>query len=106
MRSPRASVVADNVEGVMPQFAHQRDLIGGHLAERVLRDAFGFRAIAIAAQIGRHHGEFTRQRGDDPMPHGSRLRKPVQQQQRRTAAALRAGDRLPVHLHLRVGQAR
>src|SRR5882757_1665999 len=44
-------------------------------------------ALPVAAKIGTHHGEFARQQRRNTAPHQVRLRKTVQQEERRTLSA-------------------
>ncbi len=59
----------------------------------MVRAIAGLAAVAIAAQIGRDHGEVFRKQRCDDVPLGQRLRPAVQQQHRRTTAAFDAVDR-------------
>ena len=49
--------------------------------------------VAVAAQVGRHHGVLARELRGDLVPHRVGLREPVQQQDRWSGAAVHGVDR-------------
>ena len=60
---PPAPVVAGDIEALEPQTGHQGDDIAGHGAFRIGLVILGrhrLGAFAVAAQVGRDHGEVTR----------------------------------------------
>ena len=93
-----AAVVAGDGEAVVPERAHQRHLVLRHAALGVgdmALPAVRLAAVAVAAQVGRDHGEALRQRRRDLAPGHVRLGMAVQQEQRRSAAADGGADRDP-----------
>ena len=104
---PAAAVVPGDEEALVPEAAHHRELIARHDARSVVRAAFaavGFARIAVPAQVGQHDREPFRQPAGDLVPADVRLRMPVQQQQRRTAAAAQGMDRRAVDRDRRRGE--
>ena len=105
-RAPRSWPAA--MKRVEAERRHHLDLVLRHGAERIAgmvvaaRRLFG---IAIAAQIGRHHGEFPRQRRRELVPGQMRERIAVHQQQRRPAAAGDGDDARAAGLDLGAGEA-
>jgi hypothetical protein len=95
-RRPRAAVVPGDVELPEAEVLHRLDLVLRHAAERVVA-VVGFaarlRTVAIAAEIGAHHGEVSRQLGRDEIPRHVRERVAVQQQHRRALAPVAQVDR-------------
>ena len=91
-----AAVVPGDEERLEPELAHHRDLVARHRPLRVRRvvgRGRRLRAVAVAAQIGRHHREVARQARRHLVPHHVGLRMAVQQQERRPAAAMAHADR-------------
>ncbi len=96
------AVVADQVERVEAQLGHDLDLVlrGGALAIDAQVPCGGgrFAAVAIAAQIGRHHGVVPGQPGGHLVPLDVGLGIPVEQQQGRSTAAVHQVDGRAVRL--------
>jgi hypothetical protein len=92
VRDAAAAIVAANEEPVVAEAAHEVAYIERHRAlavRRVIGGTFGFVRVAVAAQIRHHEGIATLQSLGYGMPNRVRLRKPVQQQQRRSTGARR-----------------
>ena len=86
-----AAVVAGHAELLEAEMLHHFDLVLRHAAERIIAVIFAparFSAVAVAAQIGRDHGEILREPRRDEMPVRVRERVAVNQQYRRPAAAV------------------
>ena len=86
-RGARAAVVAGNHEFLEAQMFHHIDLVLPHAAKRIVAVVvFPARlaAVAVTAQIGRHHRVVLRQLRRHQMPVHMRQRIAVQQQHRRT----------------------
>ena len=102
----RPAVMAHHGEPVVPEALHQGNEVLCHGAlgiGLVLGVIFGAGGIAITPQVRHHAGEALHQRGRNLVPHGMRLRKAMDQQQRRAGAAdarenLDAGAGVPVFL--------
>ena len=96
VRDAPAAVMADQPEALVAQRAHQRDHVGRHRALAVVGvvgEPGRFRRIAVAAQVGHHEEETVGQPPRDAVPQHVRLRKAVQQQQRRAVpVATGAGE--------------
>ena len=61
-----AAVVADHVEAIEAEGAHERELVVGHGPERivgVVGQAVGLGGVAVASQVGADHGVVPGQRG-------------------------------------------
>ena len=104
----RAAVVAGGKEAVEAERRHHLDIVLRHRAERivrVIRLARRLLAVAIAAQVGRHHGEFLRKARRELVPGEMRERIAVQQQQRRPAAAMHGHDARAGGLDFGAGEA-
>ena len=87
--------MARDVELLEAQVLHHLDLVLGHAPERVVAVvglAARLAAVAVAPQIGTHHGEVLRQPGRDQMPRHVRERVAVQQQHGRAVAAVAQVD--------------
>ena len=85
-----AAVVSRHRKAVKAERSHRLDLVEGQGALRICRivGAGGrFRAVAIAAQVGRDHRELGGQARGELTSHYVGLRVAVQQKQRRPAAA-------------------
>ena len=103
MRDARAAVVAEHAEALEPEVAHDLDLIERHRAFRVLVvivAAFDLAAVAVAAQIGDDDGVVARELARDRGPRHAALRRAVQEQHGRPAAADHAVDDGARRLHL------
>ncbi len=88
--------MARDVEPREAELAHHRDLIareGAHRVGRVVGRGRWHAAVAVPAQIGGDDGEVAGEGRDDFVPHEMGLRDPVQQQERRAAAAVPDVDR-------------
>ena len=88
---PRAPVVADHGEALEAEGGHDLDLVLGHGAlgiGRVVVAARRLGAVAVAAQVGQHHGEALGQARRNLVPHDVGLGVAVEQQQRRPGARL------------------
>ena len=108
VRHARAAVVAGHHEGLEAELLHHLDLVLRHGAERivlVLVAAGRLREVAIAAQIGRDHGELLREPRRELVPGQMRERIAVQQQQRRPLAAVQGDDARPAGVDLGAGEA-
>ena len=95
VRHASAAVVPADMPFGMTEGRHHLDLIVRHRPERisgVIRPPIGLRAVAITAQIRRDHGELLGEARRDLVPHHVRQRVAVQQQQRRTGAAVAQVD--------------
>ena len=95
MPGPAAPVVADEMEAVEYEAVHEGDLVAGHDPERVVGGVgrpFRLRRVAVAPQVGAHHGEPVGQDRRHLAPQGQALRVAVQQQHRRPAAGHHAVD--------------
>ena len=87
VRDAPAAIVAAHEEALVAERAHQRQHVVGHRALAVVgvvRLAARLRGVTIAAQVGHHEVVALAQAQCDAMPDRMRLRKAVQQQQRRT----------------------
>ena len=92
MHDARAAVVSGRKELVEPERRHHLDIVLRHRAERIvgmIRLARWLLRVAVAAEIGRDHGEFLREAGRELVPGEMGERIAVQQQQRRALAAVR-----------------
>ena len=86
VRHPRAAIVTAHVVFAESERRHDFGLVLSHRPERiaaVVRAAVRLRAVAVAAQIGRHDGEILRQSRRDLVPHHVGERIAVQEQKRR-----------------------
>jgi hypothetical protein len=95
MGDTSATIVTEDSELFEPELAHHFDLIERHgtLGIILVIDPVGrLAAVAVAAQIGHDHGVVPRQVRGDEAPRDHRLRRTVQQQDRRTLARHRAVD--------------
>ena len=82
MRDATAAIMTHHREAVEAERSHDLDLVSGHDALGVvgmIGQAMRFAAVAIAAQIGGHHGEAFSEPVRDLVPDDMRLRKPVQE---------------------------
>ena len=93
-----ATVVAGDEEAFEAELLHDGNLVTGHRALGIRLVVGGGRrlgAVAVAAQVGDHHAEVLRQARRHQVPHHLGLRKAMQQQERRTVAAMsNVDDRL------------
>ena len=90
MRDAAAPIVADDMEAEIAERRHHFGHVEGHGALRIVgvpRHAARLRRIAVAAQVGAHHGVVARELRRDLVPHGVRLRITMQHQDRRAVAA-------------------
>ncbi len=81
MAGAAAAIMADDVKAFEAERAHEADLVGGHRPEGVIAavgSADRLRGIAVAAQVGTHHGEVDRKLRRDLRPHRQILRIAVQ----------------------------
>ena len=93
--------MAGHGELVEPEGRHHLHLVLCHGALGVpgmVGATLGSSAVAVATQVGTHHGEVVGEQRCDPVPHGHGLGESMQQQQWRTGARhchrdIRAGDR-------------
>ncbi len=86
----RAAIMADHGEASVPQRLHQRQHLLAHDALGIVAGIGGRRrrvAVAVALEVWANHGEVARQLGRDLVPGHVGLRKAVQQQEGRAAAA-------------------
>ncbi len=84
-----AAIVPGDAEARKSEPLHHDDHVLRHGPLRIGRVIGRGRraaALSIAAQIGAHDGELARQQRRDVAPHQVRLRKTVQQQQRRAGS--------------------
>ena len=91
MRGARAAVVAGDEKLFESEMRHDVDLVLRHAAERVIAVVvFAARlgTVAVAAQIGRDDGKLLRQPVRVAVPAHVRQRVAVQEEQRRSAAAM------------------
>jgi hypothetical protein len=103
MRDARAAVVTEHREALEAEVPHDLDLIERHGALRVqivLPVAFDLAAVAVAAKVRDDDGVIACQVARDGGPRHAALRRPVQQQDRRTAAADHAVNDGARGLHL------
>ena len=90
-----AAIVAGAIELVEAERLHHLELILAHGAERIVlvlvaaRHLFG---IAVAAQVGRNHGEFFRQARREFLPREMAERIAMDKKQRRPFAAFERDD--------------
>ena len=95
MQHAGTAIVAGAVELVVAERCHHFELVLPHGAERIVLVIVATRhffRIAIAAQIGRNHGEFLRQLRREFLPRQMAERIAVKKQQRRAFAALERDD--------------
>ena len=103
VRDARAAVVAEHAEALEAEVAHDLDLIERHRAFRVLVvivAACDLAAVAVAAQIGDDDGVVARELARHGGPRHAALRRAVQEQNGRPAAADHAVDDGARRLHL------
>ena len=96
VRDAPAAIVADDRKPVEAEMLHHFDLVERHRALRVVGMILAVRrlaAVAVAAQVRRDDRVLLREFRRDEPPRDVRLRRAVQQQQRRTLAADDAVDR-------------
>src|SRR5882672_11097112 len=96
MRDPPSAVVTDDAERLMTQGAHRLDLVLGHGALGIIDvvgKPVGLLAVAVAAQVRGDHPESLRELGRDAVPDRVGLRIAVQEEQRRSHAAVNEIDR-------------
>ena len=90
MGDPPAPVVPGDRKAPETERRHRLDLVagGGALAMAFVVLAVGrVAAVAVSAQVARHHGEPLGEPGRHLAPHDAGLRVAVKQQQRRAGAA-------------------
>ena len=95
MGGAAAAIVAEDMEAIEAEAAHDAELIGGHCAEGVVRavgKASRLGRIAVAAQIRTNDGEMFGEPRRHPSPHRAALGKAMQQEHRRALAADLEGD--------------
>ena len=95
MQHPDAAIVTGRVKPRVTKRGHYLDLILRHGAERIVRMVGAARqllGIAIAAQIRRHHREFFGKPRRKFVPGQMAERIAVQQQERRSLAAVHRHD--------------
>ena len=66
-----SSVVRSNIETIVPESTHHRELILGHRPKRVVLVPFtslGLARVAVTSQIGQDDGELFRQAARNLMP--------------------------------------
>jgi hypothetical protein len=96
VRDAAAAVVPGEPEAGKAERAHELDHVLGRgplAIGCVLRARGRLAAVAIAAQIGAHHGATLGEHGRDAVPHGMGLGIAVQKQERRSRAADPRPDR-------------
>ena len=104
----RAAVVAGGIEAREAERRHHLDLVLRHGAERIAGVVLAARrllGIAVAAQVGGHHGELLGQPRRDLVPGQVRERIAVHQQHRRPLAAVHRDDAGAGGLDLGAGEA-
>jgi hypothetical protein len=87
---PAAAIMAGETKADKAERFHRFDHDGGHGALAIgsmIGVRFRHRGPAVAGQVGDHEGEMRRKLRRHTMPHHIALRVPVQQKQRRPAAA-------------------
>ena len=95
VRDAPAAIVPGEVEPREPETVHDGQAIAPHRALGVRFVVFGgrwLRAFPVSAQVHRHDREFARKPRGDQVPHHVRLGMPVQEQERRAAAAVPDAD--------------
>src|SRR3954453_7557888 len=103
----RSAVMPGGGKAVETERRHYLDLILRHGTERIAgmvvaaRRLFG---IAVAAQVGRHHGKFFCQPRGDLVPRDMRKRIAVHQQEWRALAAMKREDAGATCLDLGAGE--
>ena len=107
MADAGAAIVPHHVKAVEPQRRHDLDLIlcRGALAVVVEIVGGGLAAVAVAAQVGRHHRVVLCEYRRHLVPHQVILRIAVEQQKRRALTPLHEIDRDGRGLDLRPGEA-
>ena len=107
MTDPAAAIVTGDRERLEAERRHHLDLVAGGGSFRVRR-VVGvrgrFAAVAIAPEIGGDHGEPLGEPGCDLVPDDVGLGIAVQQQQRRTGAAVNGVDRRPAGVDVDRGE--
>src|SRR6185295_3051983 len=86
-----AAVVTGDQELFETEMLHCLDLVLAHAAERIVAAVLQptrLSAVAVAAQVRRHHGEIFRKSRRDEMPMHVREGVAVEKQHRWTAAAI------------------
>src|SRR3954454_2267456 len=103
----RTAIVAGGGEALEPERRHDLDLVLRHGAERIAAVVVAARrllGIAVAAQVGAHHGELLRQPRRDAVPVDVGERIAVHQQHRRSFAAVHGDDARARRLDLGAGE--
>ena len=105
----RAAIVAGDEVAIVAEFLHDLDHVLSHGAERIVDVAvtgFRQRAVPVAAQIGQHDVIVLRQPRSDLVPADMVLRISVQQQQRRSRAAMTQADHGAAGTHVEMVESR
>jgi hypothetical protein len=90
-----SSTMRRTAEAVEAECTHQFDIVDSHFAFAVMAGSVADGrpgAVAITAQVGRHHGEMFGQSLGDLVPDHVGLRVAMQQQQARAVTADAVGD--------------
>ena len=96
VRDSAAAILANHREPLEPEMTHDLHLVERQRAlgiVRVIGQPLRLTAVAVAAQIRRDDGVVLRETGGHVAPREMRLRRAVQQQQRRAAPRLHGLDR-------------
>ena len=108
MPDAAAAIVADDREAIEAVVLHDLDHVERHRALRVVGVVLAvgrLAAVAVAAQVRHDDGVILRELRRDDVPRHVRLRRAVDEQQRRTVAAAHDVDRRARGLHLLVLEA-
>ena len=92
MQHARTTIVSRGIKPLVPKRGHDLDLILRHGAEGIVRMIGAARrlfGIAVAAQIGRHHGKLFGKPRRKFVPRQMAERIAVHEQKRRALAAVR-----------------
>ena len=104
-----AAIVAGDEIAIVAQLLHDLDHVLSHGAERivdVVGTGFRQRAVAVASQIGQHDVIVLRQSRSHLVPADMVLRISVQQQQRRSRAAVTQTDHGSAGTHVEMVESR
>jgi hypothetical protein len=91
MRQSRTAIVAADLEALEAERLHHLDHVLRHRplgVGRMILGRLGLERAAVAAQVGRDHGEALGQRRPDAVPHRMRLWIAVQQQKWRAGTTM------------------